>query len=117
MVAIVASDLNVAGVRTVTETTLTASDTLAYDRSRPGSILMLRNPTAGAISPTIRGSQAASALEVNRVGTIDLSAGLAIGSIPAGAARAIELDSIAEWLAGNVTVTGGTGLVAQFLKP
>ncbi len=116
MVAITPTDMSVAGVRTAVETTMTASDTLAYDPGKPGSILSLRNPTAGALSPVIVGSLAPAALPVNRVGFINLSAGLAVGSIPAGQRREIRLDSVAEYLAGNVTITGGTGLVATFLQ-
>jgi len=104
------------GQRTMTETTLTASDTLAYDPTVSGSILVLRNPTAGALSPTITGSTASSAIPVSGYGNVSAAAGYAVGSIPAGAARVIPLDTIARYLSGTITVTGGVGLVAAFLK-
>lgn len=103
------------GVRAVTEVTLTASDTLAYDPGVPGSVLLLRNPTAGPLSPTITGSLASTAIDVDGYGTVS-AASYAVGSIPAGAARVIPLDSIKRYLEGIVTITGGAGLVATFLK-
>jgi len=104
------------GVRVMNETTLTSSDTLAYDSGSPGSILVLRNPTGGALSPTITGSTASSSIVVSGYGTVSAAAGLAVGSIAAGAARVIPLDTVAKYLDGVVTITGGTGLVAAFLK-
>jgi hypothetical protein len=53
MATITATSLAGFGVRAMTETTLTASDILPYDASVTGSVLVLRNPTAGALSPTI----------------------------------------------------------------
>lgn len=105
-----------AGVRVMTETTLTASDTLAYDPGTPGSILVLRNPTGGALSPTITGSTASASIAVSGYGTVSAASGLAVGSIAAGAARVIPLDTIKLYLEGTVTITSGTGLVAAFLK-
>lgn len=115
MVAITPTSMTGFGVRAATETTMTASDTLAYDKGSPGSILTLRNPTGGALSPVITGSLANAAIPVPRYGTVS-AASYAVGSIPAGAARVIPLDSIGEYLEGNVTITGGTGLVATFLR-
>lgn len=104
------------GVRTVTELTLTASDTFVYDAGRPGSILYLRNPTGGALSPTITGSTASASIAVAGFGSVSAATGLAVGSIPAGAARVIPLDSIRLYLDGTITITGGAGLVASFLQ-
>lgn len=116
MGVIAATSMAGLGVRVMTETTLTASDTLAYDATKTGSILVLRNPTGGALSPTITGSLAASAIPVSGYGNVSAAAGLAVGSIAAGAARVIPLDSIKRYLDGTVTITGGTGLVAAFLQ-
>jgi len=116
MAVIAATSMAGFGVRPATETTLTASDTLAYDPGSPGSILTLRNPTAGALSPVITGSLANTAIAVAGYGTVSAASYTAIGSIAAGAARVIPLDSIKEYLAGTVTITAGTGLVATFLK-
>lgn len=115
MAAITPTSMIGAGVRAVTEVTLTASDTLAYDPGVPGSVLLLRNPTGGALSPTITGSLASSAIPVDGYGTVS-AASYAVGSIPAGAARVIPLDSIKRYLEGVVTIAGGAGLVATFLK-
>ena len=116
MATITATSLAGFGVRAMTETTLTASDILPYDASVTGSVLVLRNPTAGALSPTITGSTASAAIGVSGFGTVSAAAGLAVGNIPAGAARCIPLDAISKYLSGTVTITGGTGLVAAYLK-
>lgn len=115
MPAIPVTNMSGPGVRAATEFTLTASDTLAYDPGSPGSILLLRNPTGGALSPTIVGSLASASIPVNGFGTVS-AASYAVGSIPAGAARVIPLDSIKLFLEGTVTITGGVGLIATFLK-
>lgn len=103
------------GMRAATEFTLTASDTLAYDPGSPNSVLTIRNPTAGALAPIITGSAANPAIPVPGWGTVSASS-LALASIPVGAARVIPLDSIKEYLAGTVTITGGVGLVVTFLR-
>lgn len=103
-------------VRTPVETTLTASDTLPFDSSRQGGILILRNPTGGAVSPTIIGNTAPTAYPTRDAGPLDLSGGRAVGSIPAGQSRVIPLDKMKAYLSGTVTITGGTGLVATFLQ-
>jgi hypothetical protein len=115
MPAITPTSMTGFGVRVLAETTMTASDTLAYDAGAPGSVLVLRNPTGGALSPVITGSLASTAIPVQGYGTVS-AASYAVGSIAAGAARVIPLDSIKEYLAGNVTITAGTGLVATFLR-
>lgn len=115
MPAIPVTNMSGPGVRAATEFTLTASDTLAYDPGSPGSILLLRNPTGGALSPTIVGSLASASIPVNGFGSVS-AASYAVGSIPAGAARVIPLDSIKLFLEGTVTITGGVGLIATFLK-
>lgn len=116
MAAITSTSMAGPGVRTLAETTLSASDTLAYDPGVHGSILLLRNPTGGALSPVITGSLASAAILVAGYGNVSAAAGLAVGSIPAGQARAIPLDSVSRYLDGTVTITGGSGLVASFLK-
>ena len=103
------------GVITPTENTLTSSDVLIWDANTPGAILSLRNPTAGALSPVITGSQAPSALAVDGFGPVNASAGITVGSIAAGASREIPLDSRRQYLQGTITITGGTGLVAKIL--
>jgi hypothetical protein len=103
-------------VRTPVEVTLTSSDTLPFDASRQNGILILRNPTGGALSPTITGNTAPAAYPVREAGTINLASGLAVGSIAAGQSRVIPLDRMKAYLSGTVTITGGTGLIATFLQ-
>lgn len=99
------------GIITAVENTLTASDTLVWDQNTPGAILILRNGTAGALSPVITGSLANTAIAVAGYGTVS-AASLAVGSIPAGQTRVIPLDSRKEYLQGTITITGGTGITA-----
>ena len=104
------------GVRAVTELTLTASDTFTYDPGRPNGLLYLRNPTAGPLSPIIRGATASDTILVSGYGNVSASAGYFTGSIAAGGARVIPLDTIRLYLEGAITISGGTGLVASFLQ-
>lgn len=104
---------NVAGTgrKTLTETTLTASDTFTYGT---GDQMILRNPTAGALSPTIDGD-AGTTVGVPGVGDVSVASGYAVGSIAAGAMVYINLDTISAYLQGTITITGGTGLVAAII--
>lgn len=113
--ATIASTLTTgSGKRTLTETTLTGTaDTFTFTENR-GQILILRNPTGGALTPIIDGN-GGTTVTVPKVGSVDVSGGYAVGSIAAGAAVAIPLDSIALYLQGTIAITGGTGLVASLL--
>lgn len=98
-----------------TPTTLGASDTFTYV---PGSYLYIANVTAGTIQPTIDGDGAPSALEVPGAGTKDLSAGYQWATTVAiGDHTVIPLDTIKEYLAGTIAVTGGDGAEAIILTP
>lgn len=100
--------------RTLTETTLTGTaDTFTYNRGN-GDWLQLRNPTGGGIAPTIVGASA-GLVSGGNVKPTDASTGFAIASIAAGATKVIFLDDIGGYLAGAITITGGTGLVASLL--
>jgi len=115
MATIVATNANQNGTVAVTETTLTGTlDTFTY-RNGVKQTLILRNPTAGAISPVIDGS-GATTLGVEGVGIIDISTGFAVGSIAAGAVKSIRTDSIARYLAGTIAITSGTDLVATLIE-
>jgi hypothetical protein len=114
MPAITATTLTGLGQRAVTETTLNGTDSLVYDQSKT-PILVLRNPTAGALTPVIDGN-GGTTVNVNGIGAVDVSGGYAVGSIAAGAAVAIPLATIREYLAGSIAITGGTGLVASLLE-
>lgn len=109
------TSLKPGGIITPTDNTLTASDTISWDQNTPNALLVLRNPTAGALSPTITGSTASASIAVSGYGTVSAAAGLAVGSIAAGATRVIPLDSRREYLQGTITITAGTGLIAHVL--
>jgi hypothetical protein len=100
----------------VVSTTLTASDTFTLTSGKR-SILILRNPTAGAISPVITGSNN-TAVPVAGYGLAPVAGGYTgFGSIAATTGHlAIELVNIEKWLNGTITVTAGTGLVATILE-
>ena len=103
------------GARTVSETTLGASDTFVYTANIRG-ILVLRNPTGGGLTPKIDGD-GGTTFPAAGYGDVDVSAGLTLASIPATTGIvAIPLDTIREYLKGTVTVTGGTGLIASILE-
>ena len=114
MATIAATSMQGAGKRAVTLTTMTASDTLTYKPNK-GQILILRNITAGALTPIIDGA-GATTIPVQGVGSVDVSNGYAVGSIAAGAEVAIPLDTIRAYLVGVISITGGTGLSASLLE-
>lgn len=116
MATLAATSLTGYGARAVTELTLGSSDTFVFDSTVTGQMLCLRNPTAGALNLTITGSTASAAIGVPGYGTVSAAAGYSTGSIAAGAARVIPLDSIREYLAGTIAMTGASGLVASLLK-
>lgn len=112
MAVIAPTSMQGSGARVVVETTLTASDTLAYNK---GAILELRNPTAGALVPNIKGAAATTA-SLPGYGTVSLTSGYTFPSIAAGASYNLPLDSISEYLKGTITVTLGVGLVARLIE-
>jgi hypothetical protein len=116
MPAIVATSAAQGSPRASTRTILTATgNPIAYT---PGArqLLVLHNPTAGPLSPTIIGSAAASG-EYQGLGTVNPAAGLALGAIAAGAQIIVPLDFIDQYLRGTIDITGGTGLAATLLNP
>lgn len=95
---------------------LTSSDTFTYF---PGTKqeLWLFNGTAGTVAAaTITGS-AAGSLAAPGGGTVNYGAGRAVGSLAVGAVTMINLDDIANYLKGTITITGGTGLTAILTAP
>lgn len=115
MPAITATELKGLGTIAVTETTLDGSDSLVYDASKE-QVLILRNPTSGAISPVIDGNASSNAFGVDGVGSLDLTGGYQVGSIAAGAVKAIRLSTIRHYLEGTIAINSGTGLVAVLLN-
>lgn len=107
-----------ANPHSVTVTTLSASDTLAYE-ARKNMELLLENTTASPVTATIDGSAASAAFPIPGTGgmTVDLSSGKAI-QVPGvvGATVRVPLDSLSNFLQGNIVVTGGVGLTARVLS-
>ncbi|TNC05568.1 fibronectin type III domain-containing protein [Paracoccus marcusii] len=101
-----------AGARPVTEIVLTATNDLTYEQGA-GHVLILRNPTAASIDCVLRGADSTT---VNFPGAPFISvAGGYSTPVPAGAVRAIPLDTVAAYLKGPVAVTG-VGLVAVLMR-
>lgn len=100
------------GPVTITRTTLSASDTLAYSKGS-NQKLFLVNTTAGLLTATLTGNAATSISVPGYGGTVSVSGGKAI-PVAANSSVLVELDDIYAYLEGTVTVTGGTGLIAHF---
>ena len=98
------------GSRTLTATTLSASDSFEYVQGK-NQTLVIENGTGTAITPNIVGD-AATTVSVRGVGTVDVSAGYDVPSIADGEAAAIPLDSIYRYLAGDIAMTGADGATA-----
>lgn len=115
MATIVETVSNTLGVVPMAQTALTGTaDTFTF-RQGTGQILILRNGTGGALSPIIDGD-GGTTVGVDGLGVINVAAGYAVGSIAAGAAVAIPLDTIFHYLAGTINISGGTGLTASLLR-
>ena len=114
MATITATNMQGSGVKTVTETTLGASDTFTYNASR-NPILYLNNETAGALTVLIDGA-GGTTVAVQGIGSVSVAGGYSTGSIAAGGVRAVVLSTISKYLQGTIAVTGGTGIVASLLE-
>lgn len=114
MPAITATDMTGPLARAMTMTTLNGTDSFTYRADRR-AVLILRNPTGGALSPVIDGD-GGTTVNVAGVGSVSVSSGYSVGSIAAGAAVAIPLDTISAYLAGTIAVNSGTGLIASLLE-
>lgn len=112
MATIVKTSMGGPGQRPVTEVTLTATNVLTYEPGT-GQVLILRNPTAGAVSSVIDGADG-TIVSYPGAPNISVAAGFAVGAIPAGGVVAVPLDTISAYLQGAINVTG-TGLVAVLL--
>lgn len=116
MATIAPSVIGGSGVKTITETTMTASDTLVFSPGT-GQILHLRNTTAGALTVTLTGAAAVSQTYADG-GVVNYAAGFSTGSIPATTGDVLlRLDTIPGYLQGAITITGGTGIKASLLNP
>lgn len=112
MAVIAQTSMSGSGSRAVTETTLTTTNSMEYV---VGGTLILRNDTGAGVTGNIDGD-GGTTVPVAGVGSVDVSSGYSTGSIAAGDAVAIPLDTIAAYLNGDIAVTG-TGLVATYLVP
>lgn len=115
MPAITATSMQGSGQRALTQTTLNGTDSLVYNSAtRP--VLVLRNPTAGALTPVIDGD-GGTTVSVAGIGSVSVASGYSVGSIAATTGIvAIPLDSISAYLQGTIAITGGTGLVATLME-
>ena len=89
---------------------LTASDAFTYN-ANVGQVMLLINPTGGAITAKLVGDAAPASYNApgGPIG-VNLSTGYSLGSLAAGSACWIALDTVAQYLAGNCTIQTGTGL-------
>jgi D-aminopeptidase len=101
-----------AAAKTVTTTTLTASDTLVY-RQGAGQLLFIHNGTGGSLSIVVNDPDVTS-VQVNGVGTVSTSAGVPM-TVAAGARAVLDLDKLNQRWVGTVNVTAGTGATASLL--
>jgi len=115
MAVITITSMQGIGQKDVAITTLGASDTFTYKQGT-NATLILNNVSGGPLTPLIVGDGAPSAYPVNGAGTIDLTGGELLASIPDGDEVAIKLDTIALYLEGVITLTGGTGIKASLLQ-
>jgi hypothetical protein len=114
MATITPTAMTGSGARVVAVTTLGASDTFVYTKSKK-PVLVLDNVTAGALTPNIDGA-GGSTVPVAGVGSVSVASGLTLASIAAGAKVAIPLESIEAYLQGVIALTGGTGIKASILE-
>jgi hypothetical protein len=115
MATVTATSMRGTGAKTLTFTTLTGtSDTFTFSTTR-NPVLLIKNPTVGAISPTIDGA-GGTTVSCPGVGSVDVSGGYAVGSIAADAEVAIQLNTISAYLQGTIAITSGTDLEVALLE-
>lgn len=109
MAAITQVALSAAGPTTATRTVMSASDTLTYSGNQK---LVLFNTTASPIVLTITGAGATTVSPAGLGAAISVASGYAL-TVGASATVVLPLDTIASYLVGAVTCTGGVGLTAH----
>ena len=111
MATLTSTSKSVLGPFNPTKTILSASDILPYV-SGQNAELILYNTTAGIINITLDGSSVTT-VPVLGAGatTADLSAGLLI-AVPANGYTVVRLDTCSSYCVGNISLTGGTGVIA-----
>lgn len=112
--AVIAITQNTIGATALTRSTLTAADTLAYVKGQ-NMQMYLANNTAGSLTATLIGDAAPASYVVPGTGGALLSPAPSAGKaivVPAASSVEIALDDLSLYLQGNISVTGGTGLIA-----
>ena len=117
MAVLTASNRTGPGARTITANTLSSPDTFTY-LPNSGQIVVLHNPTGGALSPTF--GTGVATIAVPGIPSVTVT-NYAVGSIAAGASRYLDLDTISAFLLNGsnsptVTITSGTGLLCWILQ-
>jgi len=115
MATIVPTLMTGSGPRTLAPTTMTASNTFVY-KPGTGQILMLRNATAGALTPILDGV-GGTTVPVAGIGNVSVAAGFNAGSVAAAATIAIPLDTISAFLQGTINVMGCNNMIATLINP
>ncbi len=116
--AVIAITANTLGATTLTRSTLTASDTLAYVKGQ-NMQMNLSNNTGGSLTATLVGAAAAAVYVVPGTGGALLSPAPSAGKaivVPANSTVEVNLDDLDLYLQGAITVTGGTGLIATVVS-
>lgn len=98
------------GATTATQTTLSADDTITFNSAKK-QLLVLDNTTGGSLTCTIDGD-GGSTVTVAGLGTVDVSAGLAI-VVAAGASVCVLLSSVSLYCQGVVHLKGASTLKAR----
>ena len=114
MATLTPTSMQGSGSRTVTENTLTASDTFTYLRGT-GQMLLIRNNTAGSITVTIDGADGV-ATAFPGIPSVPIQNGIALAAMGVGVVRIVELDKVWPYLQGVIAMTGGSGATAILLN-
>ena len=103
-----------AGIIDIVTTELDGNDTFIFDDTRV-ACLVLKNHLQNAVNVNIEGDES-GVVDVDGIGEVDVDSGYNTGDIAPGEIKIVRLDKIFEYLQGNISVTGGAGLVAYILE-
>ena len=117
MANVVLSSLAGIGDKLITETTLTASNTISGYVQGKGHILRPRTATAGPLTPVLTGSLSVAETNADAQITVPYNSGWTCQAIPAGVVRDIELDRISKYIKGIINIANATGIVATLVEP
>jgi hypothetical protein len=113
MPALTVVNIKQSGNTPVSEVVLDGADTFSVSKSNNES-LILKNGTGGDLTITMIGADAPATVFCQGVGTVTVSPESV--AVTDGASVSVYLSSLREKLAGEVTITGGTGLTAQLVS-